>query len=790
MWDAALGLSGHLDIDDGPSERRLGRGVEESPELGGHRTSPAGSGAFWLGAGLYVLAEPVRRTAAVAGPLLVPLDDRGRAPGGRAAEQPVRFGHLPPRLVRRHGLRRDVEVGGDVVGHPPIGGRIWLRHAANDTGGPCSPTSQAISCNPQSKTGYQQSWTVDSASRRQYQLPTARRLRRGVGSSVGARGVGMNGQLLPLRRTRMGLADRRRRQPIDRAVAWWLWNFVSGARLGAGAAISSGRSRTSRAMRGALRVAAVGSVMAADYLWRRGAPYGADAISVAAAAGAGVLCVGLLALVGAWLLAEWWHYMRWIRPLHLALFDAGGWPEGKRPGSWLRVPRDFAHGRDGVVVMLPPTFAGRPSERQFIAQAVREKLGLGDVSDNWVLRGRHSYVQFRPRQRPPDKAPFADPAVRGMVEKAKASAPLIGLTHGNRAVAVDLDSESPHVLLSAGTGGGKSSTIRAVAAQLIHHGALCWVMDAKRHSHSWLRQVPGVRYFRDIGEIHAALIELGKEGRRRNLAFDDIDIDDAAPQFPRLVVICEELNATTSMLKQYWHNNRESGDQPTSPAIMALGQLLFMGRAVRIHVLAVAQLATAKDLGGPEQRENYAVRILARYTANAWKMLVPECTFTPSTRHPGRAQVCIGGTATETQVLFMTPHEARDWALVGRQQTLIDDAAARPLTPAGVAASRAVATTAFLGEAGGTVALPGADVARDTEPADGDGGPVAVSLSEASKDRGEAVVDLRLDALRQASRRDPEFPAPVGRRGQARLYDPEALQRWQRNRPRSNGQDQ
>ena len=502
------------------------------------------------------------------------------------------------------------------------------------------------------------------------------------------------------------------------------------------------------------------------------------------------VALGLLALMGAWLLAEWWHYVLWIRPLHLALFDTVGWPEGKRPGRWLRVPRDFADGRDGVVVMLPPTFAGRPSERQFIAQTVREKLGLGDVSDNWVLRGRHSYVQFRPRQRPPHKAAFADPAVRGMVEKAKGSAPLIGLTHGSRAVAVDLDSESPHVLLSAGTGGGKSSTIRAIAAQLIHDGAVCWVMDAKRHSHSWLRHVPGVRYFRDIGEIHAALLELGKEGRRRNVAFDDIDIDDPAPQFPRLVVICEELNATMSMLKQYWHNNRESGDQPTSPAIMALGQLLFMGRAVRIHVLAVAQLATAKDLGGPEQRENYAVRILARYTANAWKMLVPECTYTPSTRHPGRAQVCIGGTATETQVLFMTPHEARDWALAGRRQNPVDATSTLSVEPAGVAASQAGATSGFLGEAGGTVALPAPDVACDTDPTGDDAEAAAVSLSEASKDRGGAVVELRLDALRQASRRDPEFPAPVGRRGQARLYDPEALQRWQRNRPRSTEQGQ
>jgi hypothetical protein len=188
----------------------------------------------------------------------------------------------------------------------------------------------------------------------------------------------------------------------------------------------------------------------------------------------------------------------------------------------------------------------------------------------------------------------------------------------------------------------------------MHHGATAWVLDAKRHSHAWLRDVPGVRYFRDVGEIHAALVELAVEGRRRNTAFDDLGIDDPGPTFGRVVVICEELNATMSMLKQWWRNNREPSDQPTSPAIVSLGELLFMGRAVRMHVLAVAQLATAKDLGGPEQRENYAVRILARYTANAWKMLVPECAYVPATRHQGRSQVCIGGTATETQVLYMT----------------------------------------------------------------------------------------------------------------------------------------
>jgi hypothetical protein len=166
------------------------------------------------------------------------------------------------------------------------------------------------------------------------------------------------------------------------------------------------------------------------------------------------------------------------------------------------------------------------------------------------------------------------------------------------------------------------------------------------------------------------------------------------------------------------------------------------------------------------------VRILARYTANAWKMLVPECTFAPSSRHPGRAQVCIGGVATETQVLHMTPHEARDWVMAAR------------VGRTDVAVSRSFEDADSLGEPTATVASsPALTVVRDTdEPA------VAVTLADASADRGSGVVALRFDALRQAARRDPEFPRPVGQRGQARLYEPDALARWERNRPGTRGQ--
>ena len=185
-------------------------------------------------------------------------------------------------------------------------------------------------------------------------------------------------------------------------------------------------------------------------------------------------------------------------------------------------------------------------------------------------------------------------------------------------------------------------------------------------------------------------------------------------------------------------------------------------------------------VGGPEQRENYAVRILARYTANAWKMLVPECEFSPSTRHPGRAQVCIGGIATETQIVHMEPKDARAWALAG---TPVDSDGLGD-----VAVSRVAGDPFSQGKQPATVAgPPDLTIVGNPlhDPADA---PVSVSLAQASVDRGDGLVGLRHDALRQAARRDPEFPAPVGRRGQTRLYAPEALRRWERNRPGVKGQ--
>ena len=555
------------------------------------------------------------------------------------------------------------------------------------------------------------------------------------------------------------LADQHRPQTGDRLFAWWLWHWFTGGPLVTHRSfpeMDDDRSAVARvghrALVGVGRTVIV--VVAAAIVYVAAGGQGSVIVAgplVAAATTAWTLAVVIVAVGMA-------HYRQWIRPTHRAVHPLAMWDESHPWWSYLTIHRALIEGSKGILVFVSPKFDWASKHVEAIDTAVRSKLPVGDAVMTRVSEGRHGHLRWRPRDPMPGQAMFRDPIIRRLLTDATESAPLIGVTRGHTPVAVDLDSESPHVLLSASTGGGKSSVMRTITAQLMRNGADVTVFDIKRSSQRWLRPLPGARYVRDIGEMHRVLCELGAEGHARNKAWDDVDIDEQGPVFHRHVILLEEMNATMAVLKQWWKNHKDPGDPPESPAVRSLAQILFMGRHVRMHVLAIAQMATVKDLGGTEQRENYATRILARHTQNAWKMLVPECEFKPATRHPGRMWVCIGGVATETQGVFMTEHEARGF--VSEVRGLVDP------NERGVALVASRDTPVHLGEQPATVAM--------------------VTLKQASLDGADPVVDLRYDALRKSIERDRETgeaPLPIGKRGKADLYSPAALRAYVNNRP-------
>ncbi|MGH7732702.1 MAG: pRL2-11, partial [Gemmatimonadales bacterium] len=201
--------------------------------------------------------------------------------------------------------------------------------------------------------------------------------------------------------------------------------------------------------------------------------------------------------------------------------------------------------------------------------------------------------------------------------------------------------------------------------------------------------------------------------------------------------------------------------------------------------LLVAQSATAAALGGPEVRECFAVRILSRYTRNAWNMLVPEVQPVPrSTRHVGRAQVVLGGVAHETQVAFFTNAEAREWAESGSVAAPIDGGydvgqdvtSRRHVTPVtsedDPSASRDVTPVRLTLVKGGPDA-PAVPPMPSIPPQ-----VKRYTLAEACR---EGIIPMKPDALRAAKKRDTEKGEfPPGDNGR---WTAEELTRWFRNRP-------
>ncbi|MEU6212716.1 pRL2-11 [Streptomyces sp. NPDC047023] len=490
----------------------------------------------------------------------------------------------------------------------------------------------------------------------------------------------------------------------------------------------------------------------------------------------------------------------WVLPLHEALALPLRLPEQTDPRRYLHIPRNFSEDDAVIRVDVPGSL---DFSKDLVADIITTKLALQGVTFSWHLAGRETYVTVKKTRKPPAKAAFKDPKIREIVAAAKESAPVVGIGSAGRIVTVDLDAEAPHILVNASTGGGKSVTLRCIACQMLHHGSLVIVLDTKRISHPWASGLPGVTYRRDIADIHDQLITLGIEGRRRTRVADDLGVDaDPKDIGPRILILLEEVNATMKQLARYWEKTRESGAPKVSPAVDALNEILYMGRQLRMHVLLVAQSATARALGSPEVREQFSFRILANYSVNAWRMLAPEVHPAPkSTKHQGRAQVVSGGSARETQILFFTEAEAREWATTG----------SKPAAAGGPGQVQLYKSPAdSLPDAGPTnVGLPpapepsasGAMSADGHNPAPAPASAAASAASTTSSPPAPAVDDDQAVGLREAVERhlpgitlaalhfaranDPTFPDLVDKRGAAFLYRVGDLKKWARNRPRA-----
>lgn len=308
------------------------------------------------------------------------------------------------------------------------------------------------------------------------------------------------------------------------------------------------------------------------------------------------------------------------------------------------IPRDFRD-REGadIIVRVPMDWTADKADIERVSTIMRQRLAADELVATWTLAGRKPYGKFTMPAKPPAAVDFE--AMAAATADMSDAQLLMGAGTRGQLVTFDLAMESPHLILGAGSGAGKSELLAWLVAQFMRRGYGVLVLDAKFVSHMWLRRIPGVLYAAEAEELHEALLWLdGELLRRSRFVASGGDPDTLTP----LVAVLEEMNGATNRLRVYWKN--ECGGKGMSPALTALANLSAMGREMRVHILMAGQSATAKASGGAESRESFGARALARATANQWRMLAPQIKPAPLKKNkPGRWHLVIQDSLKEFQ---------------------------------------------------------------------------------------------------------------------------------------------
>jgi hypothetical protein len=448
------------------------------------------------------------------------------------------------------------------------------------------------------------------------------------------------------------------------------------------------------------------------------------------------------------------HYRNVLWPLHHTLTGLLK-VQVSDPDTWLSVPADYRTNPGAVVrVRVPLNNALNDATRKKIEQAIRAKLGIGDWPASWQTAGANPSVTLRPLAPMPNKIDLFDfaPHARACTKRSEVS---LGVGRGRTIVNVDLDGESPHVLIAGETGSGKSVVALWIALQVLMSGGRIMICDIKG-SHRWARNMPGVTYYHTTEAIHGALVWLAAEAQRRNSMSWECE---KPVELQRILLMFEEASATLKQLKELWADIREKNDSKYSPAIRGYSELMAMGRSACINVVLIAQSATANATGGTENRENFGLRLMGRCTANQVAMLTGVRGGPTCSGHPGRWLMFMSGKFTEIQVPFAGKDE--DPRVRARIAQLLGSVPCPTQVPE---------QEQEVGH--GTV------VGHETADPEPQSGPVPIGLREAVE--SGLIGDVSLAAARKKITRAKDEAPPIAgvAPSNEKLYDPDVLAAW------------
>lgn len=255
------------------------------------------------------------------------------------------------------------------------------------------------------------------------------------------------------------------------------------------------------------------------------------------------------------------------------------------------------------------------------------------------------------------------PALRGAVHltdphtvTALTTAPgriLVGLADGDQPHYL----RDEHVLVATGGAGGTTTLLRSIAAQALRQGRSVDLLDLdrRRPSHPWAQHVPGARLHSSAAEVQALVLDLRDELLRSP------ERDDSTEDGQRLLVI-ENADRVLDALRQHYLVEQPDTQAEEAPAVEALAELLYFGRAHGLQIVAASARGIPPHLG-VSLREQFTTRIVACAGTSLWTRIAPEIwPVPPNSIIPGRMHLVRDDTAYRLQALYLSEAEAHAWA--------------------------------------------------------------------------------------------------------------------------------
>lgn len=463
--------------------------------------------------------------------------------------------------------------------------------------------------------------------------------------------------------------------------------------------------------------------------------------------------------------ARWEANRELYRPMHYRAHHHAGIPPSFRARRWIEIAPD----RQTVTLTIPD---GLDTGKALtpLHQVVTQTVFCDNKPDvTPVMAGRRRKLVYTAAKPPPPPLVLLDPdpsrgalGIRHLIEAAKWHELVLGYGVGGQPVIRSLGKAVPHWGLSMPSGDGKSVCAELLAAQMLFHGAVCLILDYKVFSHPWaLFKMPNVSYAGTPEKIHLTLLWLKDEAterKKRGLEFIQMDGSFSGDVGPVIFVVAEELNATIAELKAYWRSIDGAGE---SPAVEALREMLFTGRALKIHFLLIAQKLTVAALGGKDSaaRENCAGILMGgSASAPSWKMLAEDVERPAKQSVQGRHFVVDHGNVTLCQVAYLNPAgragpEARQLALSGTVTALpegIPAGIAKPITQA--------VEMSGMSDVIVTNGRPELEARPSTALVTDPGAQILMGIAEACE---KGILPCAVSAARMRRHRDKRFPKAV-----------------------------